>query len=866
MLLGMFVAASAQLSFEASSEYGKLWDITYDQTISGKLYARSGANHIMVSTDNGSSWQIFFSFPSSITAISQLKLLPGGKALSFVVSYSQTDEVNGLYILDLATQSIRQHFVMPNLDVHPWVTSYSIYDSAATIVLLNTGYSLGFSPYTKVYYTKDASKNWKEVYYSDSYNTVQILNTAIAPDDPAKLILMRGLGSQGVNGGLFISTNEGKNWTWRLGGSAFCPIAFNPQRPKEFFVGSFVNFGMTPETLYRTLDGGTTFSKVPITWNDQILNHITLIQYAPSDTTTMWMLEENEILKSSNGGSTWTSTSFEPNSTVFTGGISIAINPQNNHQLFITSDAWPQYSLDGGKTLIQLKNPFYVTDKVTLGDYPHTSQLYYCSQGGYIIEDLSTRKTQAFNIQPPYMVNVRGLTAIADTTVQGRLFLFKGGDDFGNSAQLMYSDNYGTTLHNLPTEDFATYLKLVKKDPNSNSRYWISYSFNEAYSTLYTLDISDSDNPVATPVTPPGNGVINAAYIAPGNNGNTVYISVGAKVYLSEDGGLTWTTQSQGLENLTDGYDNIWDMNVNPYNPQMMAIATTQGIFQSEDGGKNWTLTFAANDLKKVSFSNATEGHIMAASYTSLLGDTRLVFSTNAGAKWFSVPAGSMGYLQCSSSIDFKFYSDHADIYFATSDLGVVKYQLNNLLSPQLLHLTAFTGILVRGNALLSWNTVDEQELSDYQLERSTNNRDFQLINTQQASGNDGFFTYNYEDPEFSGLAATYRNVYYRLKITGTDKSFAYSDTVKLSATDMYIYPVPASDVINLHVHGVTEPAKYRVLLVDASGRQYSIQSYNIPTGSTTISMPITRLVSGMYIMLVETRSGEIRKFKFLKL
>jgi hypothetical protein len=256
----------------------------------------------------------------------------------------------------------------------------------------------------------------------------------------------------------------------------------------------------------------------------------------------------------------------------------------------------------------------------------------------------------------------------------------------------------------------------------------------------------------------------------------------------------------------------------------------------------------------------------MAASYTSLLGDTRLVFSTNAGAKWFSVPAGSMGYLQCSSSIDFKFYSDHADIYFATSDLGVVKYQLNNLLSPQLLHLTAFTGILVRGNALLSWNTVDEQELSDYQLERSTNNRDFQLINTQQASGNDGFFTYNYEDPEFSGLAATYRNVYYRLKITGTDKSFAYSDTVKLSATDMYIYPVPASDVINLHVQGVTEPAKYRVLLVDASGRQYSIQSYNIPTGSTTISMPITRLVSGMYIMLVETRSGEIRKFKFLKL
>jgi hypothetical protein len=82
----------------------------------------------------------------------------------------------------------------------------------------------------------------------------------------------------------------------------------------------------------------------------------------------------------------------------------------------------------------------------------------------------------------------------------------------------------------------------------------------------------------------------------------------------------------------------------------------------------------------------------------------------------------------------------------------------------------------------------------------------------------------------------------------------------------MYIYPVPATDIINLHVQGITEPAKYRVLLVDASGRQYSIQSYNIPTGSTTISMPITQLVSGVYILLVESRSGEVKKFKFLKL
>ena len=126
-------------------------------------------------------------------------------------------------------------------------------------------------------------------------------------------------------------------------------------------------------------------------------------------------------------------------------------------------------------------------------------------------------------------------------------------------------------------------------------------------------------------------------------------------------------------------------------------------------------------------------------------------------------------------------------------------------------------------------------------------------------------FSYNYDDLDFSPLAASYGNVYYRLKLLSNDSSFAYSDTVKLSAKDMYIFPVPAGNTINLHVQGLTEPAQYRILLVDLLGRQYSIQRYNIPAGSTTINMPISRLASGMYIMQVEIRPGEIRKFKFIK-
>jgi xyloglucan-specific exo-beta-1,4-glucanase len=858
LLLGMFVSANAQLSFESSSEYGRLWDITYDKTVPNKLYARTLVNHIMVSTDNGVTWNILYSFPNSSTYLYKLKILPGGKALSFCAQNNPDPQQKGLYILDLASLSIRQHFILPIQDYPYDITGYDIYDSIAKTVLISTSYMIDYSPFTKVYYTNESGDEWRMVYFSDHYKTVQALNVAISPDNPSKIFLCRGLGAQGDKGGLFVSTNEGTTWTRKLDDAPVSPITFNPKNPKEFFVGSFIDFDSDHERLYHTLDGGETFTVVPIQWTNQTLNHIITIYYDPSDNNIMWMLEENEILKSTDGGKTWASTAFEPNSMVYTSGITVTVNPKNSNQLFIASDAWPQYSADGGKTLTQLKTPYHLAYTVALG----AQQLYYATQGGYLHTDLSTHKTKAYGIQPPYLVNVRQLNLRTDTAVPGRLFTFLPGDDFGNSAKLSYSNDYGISTHAIPSDDFANTLQFMQRDPNNKDRYWVSYAYYGSYSTLFIEDFSDPLNAQATPVYPPGFGVISAACILPGNQGNSVYLAIGNQVYLTNDAGLNWEDKSHGLETVTE----VRDLHVNPFDKLSLAIVTDQGIFQSADGGDNWSQTFVADDLKKIQFSNVVDGHIIAAAYTTPFVDSRLVFSTNKGTEWSVASAGNMGYLQCYSSMDFKFYADRAEIYFATADLGVVKYELNHLLSPQLLHLTSFSGYAERGKAVLSWNTVDEQGLQDYQLERSINNRDFQLINTQTATGLAGTFSYRYDDNEFSALAAAHKNVYYRLKLTGTDKAFAYSDTVRLSESNMYIYPVPASDVINLHVQGVTEAAKYRILLVDVSGRQYSIQSYSIPTGVTTITMPISRLVSGMYIMLVETRPGEIKKFKFIKL
>lgn len=858
-------AYAQQFSYEATGDYGKLWDVTQDQSVPNRLYALSLSNHVMVSNDWGKTWDIFYAFENSVTRISNLKLLRDGKSIAFTAETPIMDR-NGLYILELASKTITHHYITPDQELGAWVSSYDIYDPEGKTAVLNTQYPEGFSVNTEVYFTKDGGQSWYTIYYSILNDYVHINSSVFHPDDPKKIYLARSLGSRGVNGGLFISSDEGNTWREALAGKgALSAFAFHPKNHNEFFIGSGINFGESPEALFHTLDSGKTFEQIPITFNDGLLDNINKIIYDPGNDKNMWMLEDDAIMKSTDGGAHWTSTLFEPGSDAYFYGNSMVINPRNSNELLIFSDAWPQHSKDGGKTFTQVKLPFCVASSAGIGSNNTSRQLYYSILGGYISKDLSTNKSNSYNIHPYDLVNVREMRVIPDTSVPGRVFFFRQGDSFFTGSELFYSDDLGATLKQLPADEYASNLEFLQRDPNHKDRYWVSYSYDGAFSTLYRLDLSDPGNPefISVPLTT--DGMITAAFIPHGNDGQSIYLSGGSKVYYSGDGGVTWGEMKEGLD-LLEGFDMIWDIKANPFNEQEMAAVSTYGIFQTTDGGKHWSLTYPASDLKEITYSNAVDGHLFAASYSTLYTDTRLVFSTNNGAKWNNVSADMLSYLVCHSKLSFQFYKDHADIYFATPDLGVVKYQLTNLLSPQLLFLHSFTGSLQRGHALLEWHTRNEEELSHYELERSMNNKDFTRINTQQATNSAGSFYYNYEDQEFPALAAQHGHVYYRLKLVSDDDSFSYSDTVKLSARDMYIYPVPAHDVINLHVQGVTEPGKYRVLFVDMLGRQYAMQQFDIPTGQTTLNMSISRLASGMYIMLVETRPGDIRKFKFIKL
>ncbi|HBC03915.1 MAG TPA: hypothetical protein DC015_06930, partial [Aequorivita sp.] len=77
-------ALYAQFEVTGSDDFGRLFDVTYDANVPNKVYALTLGNHIVVSEDNGASWDILYSlFIGQGASIRDLKLSPDGTALTF---------------------------------------------------------------------------------------------------------------------------------------------------------------------------------------------------------------------------------------------------------------------------------------------------------------------------------------------------------------------------------------------------------------------------------------------------------------------------------------------------------------------------------------------------------------------------------------------------------------------------------------------------------------------------------------------------------------------------------------------------------------------------------------------------------------
>ncbi|MBL7748678.1 MAG: T9SS type A sorting domain-containing protein, partial [Chitinophagaceae bacterium] len=171
------------------------------------------------------------------------------------------------------------------------------------------------------------------------------------------------------------------------------------------------------------------------------------------------------------------------------------------------------------------------------------------------------------------------------------------------------------------------------------------------------------------------------------------------------------------------------------------------------------------------------------------------------------------------------------------------------------LNLLAFDGKAVQSGNLLNWKTANEVNFSHFEIERSTDGREFIKIGTQP-SNTSGHYEY------LDATATTADQYYYRLKMVDRDGRFSNSKIIRINNTGKALvgqaYPNPTTGIASVDINAVTNET-WTFSVVDVMGRVLHTFTRNLPKGNHTILLDNLR--QGLnYIKIESGTTYELRK------
>jgi len=182
--------------------------------------------------------------------------------------------------------------------------------------------------------------------------------------------------------------------------------------------------------------------------------------------------------------------------------------------------------------------------------------------------------------------------------------------------------------------------------------------------------------------------------------------------------------------------------------------------------------------------------------------------------------------------------------------------------------LTFFRGSAQDCDTKLIWNTASEKNFSHYEVERSTDARSFEMIESVDGRGNEFTeTTYSFIDTKANDFN------FYRLKMVDNDGTFEYSKTIQVSTdcddtnVDVNIFPNPISDketTLNLVLTSKVESVS-NIKIIDKLGREVLAFPIEITEGQNRLGLDISNLALGMYSLSIIDGQGKTVTKQFVK-
>lgn len=324
----------------------------------------------------------------------------------------------------------------------------------------------------------------------------------------------------------------------------------------------------------------------------------------------------------------------------------------------------------------------------------------------------------------------------------------------------------------------------------------------------------------------------------------------GTGIFKSNDYGLTWTQT-----NFTSG--EIPTVSVDFTNPGI-AWATkwggTGGMLKSTNYGQTWNqVSYFGSIYMWGVHVQPTDGNIILAnSYSTSPGSWR---STDAGATWTPINVPATGY---------QVFSVDSMTQFAAQGGGF--YKLN---SPFFIpvELTSFNASVIDGNVLLKWSTATELNNSGFDIEKSSNNKDFEKIGFVPGYGT----TTESKSYSYSASAQTSKQ-YYRLKQLDFDGSFEYSSTVEVEGISPSVfslkqnYPNPFNPSTKISFTLPIE-SNVKISVYNLIGQKVAeVVNSKFEAGNHSVDFNAGNLSSGIYFYKIEAGSfTSMKKMQLMK-
>lgn len=865
---------------------GRILSIAIDPSNGSNLFIGAASGGIWKSTNGGGSWQsVSTGFP--VLGVSSIIINP----VNANILFAGTGEV---YRLDSVPAN-------PN----PNTTGFNVWKTRGT-------YGVGILKST------DGGATWSQVFVKNEVNMFAIQKLKFNPLNPNTIYAC-------ATDGLYRSTDGGTTWNLVLGKAYVSDVVIDARDTTQLVIGvgnlQNTDKGVYKSTnngtawtkitsgLPASFQGFIRFDNVPSRGNrDTIIASIGVSEAAGVD----------ELYRSVNFGTTWTvlpgsthtqwqywcahALAIDPSNTdnLIYAGVSvysytvsgsnsgsiagnvhsdihdIKFDPSNSNNVYITCDGGVYKSTDGGNNFSQIDNGLQAVQFYASVGYSMTSNILV---GGLQDNGVVMYNGSTWNTYPGGYGD--GAACFIDPTSNNNILTS------GDARCVYLSNNGGASASQvLPywgsVGDSRTAFVAPLAISKSNNQVMYVATDNLHVSTNGGATWSGSALGRGAPATTPNNFIDKihktgiALAISP-TNAKKLYVSVSPFAqYDNDQDNLYYTPSANVLKtttgntpftsimgsspnNLPDRY--IMDFAINPKNDDSVWVVVggfgTPHVYMTGNGGATWiskdpgpsgdglpdvpanAILFDPNNPKIIYVGN----------------DFGVYLSTDEGATWQDFNRGLWDATQVVDLVP----GPNNKLRAATHGKGMFETVLYSIILP--VSLLNFTGEDQGDHIQLNWQTLQENTLSHFELERSTDGTNFSRVAFVWPRGGTGQNSYMYNDYDERRLAAQGQNhLQYRLKSLDLNGNSTWSNIVSINlATTSSVTLIGTAFESSLKIRVISDISQTVTLqLYDMSGKLLLNKNIPVTIGTNEINLDhLSGLARGLYLLTTRTRKQQ---------